>query len=87
MHPLQNKHKIINPSPKISETCMKLNGLLENLKENVPLVLVKVAKDLLETHIRDSMGESKAAGASTFFFVFVCALLGKIYDGVTIVSV
>ena len=66
---------------------MKLNGLLENLKENVPLVLVKVAKDLLETHIRDSMGESKAAGASTFFCVFVCALLGKIYVDVTIVSV
>jgi len=49
---------------------MKVNGMIESLKENVPLVLIPDAKELLEQFIRVDMDEHKAAGAPTFVIVY-----------------
>jgi len=62
----QVKHTIFRKSTTIAESCMQLNGLLEALKENVPLVLISEAKYLLEKYIRDIMIEPKVAGICTF---------------------
>ena len=49
---------------------MKVNGMIEALKEHVPLVLIPHAKKLLEQFIRVDMDEHEAACAPTFVVMY-----------------
>ena len=66
----QTKKKHFKKSLNIAESCMKVNGMIEALKEHVPLVLIPHAKKLLEQFIRVDMDEHKAVGVPTFVIVY-----------------